>query len=389
MLLGEKEQGTTDFGCVLRVLDGPLCGCEYELRDKQNLFVVGMEREFFNDESAVSFPEHSFYIPLEGSSSNFEVLVEETAQSGVMVRIFGEEVVERSLTYQVIHSVGSLRIALRPLDADWVDGLFDEPAPETFARTISNRLSVKSVIAMLLSGVVLIACFWWESRPTPVVSVKSVVGGVSSPYRIIKGRDDKIYMFASSERELSWGRQVMMRNNSTGIDVMSIREEAKRVEGELLRHYPGLAFHRLDLSNPEFPRLVLSKERAHLDLAAGEALRTFLLKDMPYVQSVKIERRSDLELEALAKDGLQRLAVPFERMHHPAGVTFKVRGALNDGELNNVRELVESFYQQWGGRYVSFALELDDDWLKGKSYQLGSQGYIKMSPSSWYFPAPT
>ncbi|WP_306461289.1 PrgH/EprH family type III secretion apparatus protein, partial [Pseudomonas fluorescens] len=46
------------------------------------------------------------------------------------------------------------------------------------------------------------------------------------------------------------------------------------------------------------------------------------------------------------------------------------------------------FNQQWGERYVHFAIELKDDWLKGKSFQYGPQGYVKMTPSSWYFPKP-
>ena len=45
-------------------------------------------------------------------------------------------------------------------------------------------------------------------------------------------------------------------------------------------------------------------------------------------------------------------------------------------------------YLQWGDRYVHFAIELKDDWMKGKSFQYGADGYIKMTPSSWYFPKP-
>lgn len=63
-------------------------------------------------------------------------------------------------------------------------------------------------------------------------------------------------------------------------------------------------------------------------------------------------------------------------------------GALDDVEILRARQFVDSYYRTWGGRYVQFAIELKDDWLKGRSFQYGAEGYIKMSLCHWYFPSP-
>jgi len=80
--------------------------------------------------------------------------------------------------------------------------------------------------------------------------------------------------------------------------------------------------------------------------------------------------------------------LPYHRSAQANSITFTVQGALADTELQAVRDYVSGFYRQWGDRYVHFEIELHDDWLKGKSFQYGPQGYIKMTPSSWYFPKP-
>ena len=86
--------------------------------------------------------------------------------------------------------------------------------------------------------------------------------------------------------------------------------------------------------------------------------------------------------------GLARQALPFRRHNHPDSVTFVIEGSLDDGELQRARQFVDGYYRQWGSRYVQFATELKDDWLKGKSFKYGNQGYVKMETGHWYFPKP-
>lgn len=50
---------------------------------------------------------------------------------------------------------------------------------------------------------------------------------------------------------------------------------------------------------------------------------------------------------------------------------------MDDGEILRTRQFINEYTQKWGSNYVQFAIELKDDWLKGRSFLYGSDGYIK------------
>lgn len=49
---------------------------------------------------------------------------------------------------------------------------------------------------------------------------------------------------------------------------------------------------------------------------------------------------------------------------------------------------MRSFSHKWGTRRVDFKIALRTDWLKGKSYREGGDGYVLLDHASWYFPQP-
>ena len=169
---------------------------------------------------------------------------------------------------------------------------------------------------------------------------------------------------------------------------MTTYDERRRLESLVSNLAPQLAYHRMDLSDPVVPRLLISRQRSLLAPGLRRRLESALIAVAPYVREIMIVQSDDDELLHLAEQGLQRLALPFTRHKHADGVTFTVEGSLEDAELQALGDFVAAFDRQWGERYVHFAIELKDDWLKGKSFQYGPQGYIKMTPSSWYFPKP-
>ena len=131
---------------------------------------------------------------------------------------------------------------------------------------------------------------------------------------------------------------------------------------------------------------MLSAQRNLLTPQKQAKLFEALLLAAPYAQDIAVQMQDDSLLVDLAQEGLQRLSLAFSRIEHEDSVTFAIAGNLQDSELANARRYVDSFYRQWGDRYVHFTVELKDDSLKDKSFQTGPQGYIKMTSSSWHFP---
>ena len=177
-----------------------------------------------------------------------------------------------------------------------------------------------------------------------------------------------------------------MRNNGVSGKVLVIDQERRRLEKLLVDHDPQLAWHSLDLKDPAVPRLLLSAQRNLLTPQMQAQLLDVLLKAAPYAREVTVQVQDDNLLADLAEQGLRRLSLAFDRVGHDDSVTFAIEGDLQDSELAAARQYVDGFYRQWGDRYVNFAVALKDDSLKGKSFQTGPQGYIKMTSSSWHFP---
>ena len=377
--------------CVLRVFNGPLQGCEFDLVQQRTLFVVGSEARFCTIEHPPSVPEDAIYIPLACGGRNFEVLLGDNDGVGCTLRILGEEGgVERPMPFQSLEHISQLLIAVRPRDEAWRSELLvrdpaalAEPEPARVPATVLRRVAVGTALVMMVG----LAIFgWYASRPTPVSTVEALVAGGNNSMVAVHGRDQAIHVFAESERDAGWGRQVLVRHGYSATQVMTTYDERRRLESLVSSLAPQLAYHRIDLSDPVVPRLLISRQRGLLTPDLQSRLERALGAVAPYAREIKIVKSDDDELSQQAEQGLQRLALLFTRHTHADGVTFTVEGKLEDAELQALGDFVEAFGRQWGERYVHFAIELKDDGLKGKSFQYGPQGYIKMTPSSWYFP---
>lgn len=198
-----------------------------------------------------------------------------------------------------------------------------------------------------------------------------------------------LYVSAQNERDTLWARQVLARGDyDKNARVINENEENKRISTWLDTYYPQLAYYRLHFDEPRKPVFWLSRQRNNMSKKEIEVLSQKLRALMPYADSVDITLMDDVAAAGQAEAGLKQQALPYSRRNHKGGVTFVIQGALDDVEILRARQFVDSYYRTWGGRYVQFAIELKDDWLKGRSFQYGAEGYIKMSPGHWYFPSP-
>ncbi|PXX53999.1 type III secretion system protein PrgH/EprH [Pseudomonas sp. LAMO17WK12:I10] len=378
---------------VLKILNGPMQGCEFFLERPRTLFVVGSEAMFCVAERLATVPEDAIYIPLEREGFNFEVLLGDQVELTYDLRLFsGEEVQEKTCEFQTIQEAGGLRISVKLASEEWAQVLDLSPSPVKQYAIQSSWFDrswryVFAGVALLL----MLGSIWLGNRllqPNAESTVETLIAGSNSTMTVLRGRDGLVYALANSERDANWGRQVLVRNGYAATQVLTTSQERMRLEKVLDELEPQLAFHYLDFSDPASPRLLVSNQRTLLTLDLRTRLESELLKATPYASAFYVQGSDDEEFELKAEQGLKRLGIPFMLQRNTDSVNFSVAGSFDDTELYALTDYIERFQQQWGARYVYFSVELKDDWLKGKSFQYGSQSYIKMTPASWYFPPP-
>lgn len=373
--------------CVLRILNGPLQGCEFPISEPRTLFVVGPLDLLGSAVCQVSVPADAIFVPLDQGGCNFEVLLDE---NGVTVRLLDELAQTRHVAFQRSEHVGGLHIGLHAQDEPWAPEPIEsqhQPSPQKVIRPWQRKTLVKWLSGGLaLSLLVASVGVWSVPVPTPETDVRQLIAGASADVEVVHGRDKTVYVFVASERDAGWSRQVLMRNNVLSAKVLVMEQERRRLEKRLVDHDPQLAWHSLDLKNPSTPRLLVSAQRNVLSPEAQTRLIDVLLQTAPYARDVAVQMQDDHLLADLAEQGLHRLSLGFNRVEYGDSVTFAVAGNLQDSELAAARQYVDGFYRQWGDRYVHFTVELKDDSLKGKSFQTGPQGFIKTTSSSWHFP---
>ncbi|WP_160105129.1 PrgH/EprH family type III secretion apparatus protein [Pseudomonas izuensis] len=376
--------------CVLRILNGPLQGCEFPLGETTTLFVVGAVDLLGEGGLTASVPADAIFVPLDEGGCNFEVLADQVTSDGVPLRVLNESAEIRVYAFQTREQIGGLYIALRREDQSWAPELLRQPcnaSPDATAVVWRRAPSTRWVACGLaLAALVVAVGIRAVPEPTPETDIRALIAGVSAEVEVLRGRDHRVYVFVSSERDAGWSRQVLMRDNTLNGKVLVMDQERRRLEQLLIDHDPQLAWHSLDLKDPSVPRLLLSAQRNLLTPQKQTRLLEMLLAAAPYARDIAVQLQDDHLLASLAEEGLQRLSLSFNRVGQGDGVTFAVTGNLQDSELAAARQFVDSFYRQWGDRYVHFTVELKDDALKDKSFQTGPQGYVKMTSSSWHFP---
>jgi type III secretion system PrgH/EprH family protein len=381
---------------VLKILNGPLQGCEFQLSRPRTLFVVGSEAVFCVPERLAAVPEDAIYVPFEGEGCNFEVLLNDEVAPDYMLRLFsGEETHDRTCELQTLQEVAGLRIAVKSDRDDWAHELdmaypsrIESPAKNSwFDRVHRSQIWLLAGLALVLVlGAILLSSVFL--RANQVSTVEALIAGSSSAMTVLYGRDQTVYVFADSERDANWGRQVLVRNGYSATQVLTLAQERIRLEAVLADLEPQLAYHYFDFSNPAKLRLLISNQRNLLTPDLRSRVEAEMLTAAPYALEFLLETSDDNVFERKAEQGLKRLGINYNLQRNTDSVNFSVVGSLDDGELHALTDYILTFQQQWGGRYVNFTIELKDDWLKGKSFQYGPQSYIKMTPSSWYFPQP-
>lgn len=372
------QEASTD-SCVMRVFNGPMAGCEFVLAAGSTQVMVGAAAEAASVIGQGAGSPQVLFIALDQEACCFEVMVE--APNMIRGRLLQASPAPwQQWPMQQQQQIGGLQIAFRLNSQAWrlQQASAASPRRNNWYGSLHWVAGVFALCVLLTSVAV-----WSVPDRTNPVQQRSVSALVDAHAPVLKGRDQLIYVLVDSQREATWTRQVLMRHQLEGVALIVTAQEQQRLERKLLAFEPGLVIRLLDLSVPQRPVLVLAGELPERGLK--ERLEQHFLRIAPYAEHLEFRLQDDRASVVQAIAGLRQIGVPFRREDPSGSVVLRIEGNLQDSQLEAVRRFIRGFEQQWGTRFVHFPIVLQDDRLKGLSYQVGEQGYSKPSSTSWQF----
>ena len=185
---------------VLRLLNGPLCGCEYEIRSYSTLIVTSALDDVFENfekcaphtKEIAEIPENTIVVPVE-ATGNFEIVLNENDDEEFRVRplLHGESDIVCS--FQKVCGIGLLEFAVKLQGEEWSDGLLNSPKVLKRNSVFSVSDNAKKILALIgvVFAVILLSVsllYMWSDikEKRRVSSIAEIISGSTKEYKIIK-----------------------------------------------------------------------------------------------------------------------------------------------------------------------------------------------------------
>lgn len=397
-LINDTHTGDSDSTLTLRILNGALKGCEFQLPSGKTLVLIGDPTTEQESGELLNIPENSIYIPALDGANNFEIFVDD--DRSVRLRILSQDSSQETpCILNKVHNAGTLSFAIKPVDEEWTQAVLNPVATNISnpTLTLGNKSAVNFSNIFLITGVALtlalaIFGYQWLSTPKHQYNTKlaTLLQGSSQKIDLLEGRDHVLYAFTNSDRDMAWAKQVIIRSNfNEAVKVTTYQNEETNLAQKIASDYPGFFFHAIHLSSADKPKIFYSATRNQLSQNHLNQLAQKLENTFPYIKKIELIPIADEIVVSQANSALDKLGIQYVRRDHENGITFLIHGDIEDSNLQKVSSFVDSFNKQWDGNYVQFSIELKDDAFNGKSFlHNNSSSYVKLNPASWYFLQP-
>lgn len=393
-MVEQNESEMNESLYVIRLLNTSLKGSEYNI-SSSNLRVVVLKPEDMVLEDDTLNDDNLLIVPDDEISSSFTLLWNPTGQSELrdidgnfILHVKPQDVIEYQGVYFSIKPTSDLFWSETVLKFDIAKHLKPEAGEGRGKRR--NMLPLVLILPMVITLMIFSYYHFSNEDKSRVDEIASLIHEYNDGLKIITGRDKKVYVFVDSTKDYTWVKQAIGKRKPS-FDVIIINEssERRRIASYLTANFPEIKYHFVDLDNPSSPVVILSRERnSESDEILLKKVNSLLMQHTTYPNEFRTKRLSDSIVADYAEQGLRKITQGYSKVQNKDSVHFMNKGTLQDNELNELKYFISNFNAQWLGGYISFSVELEKDWLKGKSFQYGSEGYVKMNNSHWYFPAP-
>ncbi|MEL9503120.1 PrgH/EprH family type III secretion apparatus protein [Escherichia coli] len=375
---------------AIRLLSGPLNGCEYEILNGRVLVIVGNDVSLGRSDSFSELPENTIVIPYGELTGSFEVIITTDPDLVVTIReLTAQEPEDRTLTLNQQIEVLGLKFAVKGKNEVWqysIPGIVENNITSTRQHFFSSTL-FKYVTLFFLFAIIFIAFYIVNASNDPQLRHSDkILVNKNRNYEILYGRDHVIYINTNSLDEAVWVKQALEKNQpGKPVRVINPDDESIRIFSWLADNFPDLQYFKLQLLDASNPRLTVSKQRNAITQQLIDNLIKGLLQTMPYASNISIAVLDDNVLESQAIETLSAIGLSYEKYKTANNVYFNIIGTLSDSELNKINNYVDEYYKQWGKQYVRFNVNLKNQDTNNSSFSYGDNRFEKSQGSKWTF----
>ncbi|EHG5998743.1 TPA: PrgH/EprH family type III secretion apparatus protein [Escherichia fergusonii] len=375
---------------IFRILNGLMAGCEFLISTERALIIVGSDKNTDLIDPLSTLPSDTFFIPTNGTSFNFEIIVNDGDKRTLLVRELSNDVNHESeIKFNERYQLHDFIFAVKVENDEWDNSVLGLPS---IIEKKTDKTS-KIIIILLISGVIFCLCLisfitisFYNSDETQQRKLNRILVNNDKEYTLIKGRDGIFHIFVQNQRVSLWVIQAIKRGDfKSPTRVFYPFQEAQYVAQWLETHYGILRFVRLQLDDPLHPLLIVSQRDSRQTLPDLKKVEEELLNIMPYASMVMIKIMNDETIIKEAQEGLDAIGLAYSYNKNRSLTNFLIRGNLNDSQLQRLQTFMTGFYYKWGGDVVKFNVELEDDRLHNNSISYGEMQYLKSGGDRWNF----
>ncbi|CAO96956.1 PrgH/EprH family type III secretion apparatus protein [Erwinia tasmaniensis] len=395
---------------TLKVLFGPMFGCELHLTDEDYFFIISSKNSLLpvkpdsplEHAHSTHYTHNTLYIPCDYPAPNILLrlssLFHNERGSVVGIEIYDSSEISITEIYEnevFVH--GNILFAFKHSQEKWSEEIIGFKSQNTAINknslncyTGASRKNFRSItfslpiIMITLLVLVLIYLYnHFNNNQNQKEILNQIVSSTLTPIAIVRSRDEQtIFVLVSQKHEMEWlKKKILIQVEKSRIIPLWIAQQKKTIVSQLIQlGYPVL---QLDYSLPLHPVITVHEK---LNKNKEDSLKSVVLEKIPYAIDTEVLFKSKEMLLAEARKGLVNLNIQFRQIEAGAGYSLIIRDAPSDLILHRLGEFIDSFQHKWGTEIINFSINQEEDWLFNKSYIDSKDGYLFLTPRHWYLP---
>lgn len=376
---------------VLRILNGPFNGCEFNITTGKTLIVMGSSSVEPSAETITELPYDTIYIPNNDNGTNFEIIIKDDEEEITICELQKDDVKIYTILQNQKFHIGDLTFAIKNDTESWnpeVLGIKSSTIQNTFASLIHTKKWAKIILAVLVitGAIVTYNHIFQSDKESYEREMNSILKSKNHDFTMTRGRDETLYILAMNLYDKIWVDQIIARGEyNSAVSIIYPADEMLKVQAWLSKNYPGLRLYTIQLDEKFVPELIISDQANNLSEGQWAAMRDNLMDEMPYAKNIELVQINDDVILHLADEKLKTLGVKYRRVKTKDYISYLIEGEINDTELILLEHFITDFYHKWGNELIRFHVSLSDDYLKDKTFGYGGLDFIKETPEQWVF----